>query len=184
MLSPMSLAANASMPPAAQLKLRVSRVTLHSRPVVADSLYVSVRAALYYGKSMLTEWKETVAARALTGASAGLLMAYGVWLSLWHRCRSAFRCRVSIMCRMVPHPPTSDAGLSPCVDGMYVARWPVACAPLDLSLSIKDILPGTRIVVSVLLEDDEDNPVSVLTVLVCRCRSRHHVATLCAGLLG
>jgi hypothetical protein len=82
-LQPMSIIPLAAVPRDHSLRVAASRLVLNTRPAVhADGLWIVVKVAWYYGKTMLTDWKETVASRALVGVNAGAVGCHGTFPSI------------------------------------------------------------------------------------------------------
>ena len=71
-LQPMSIVPLAAVPQSQLLSVKPVRLVLNTRLLTqADGLWLVVKVAWYYGKTMLTDWKESVASRALVGVNAG-----------------------------------------------------------------------------------------------------------------
>jgi hypothetical protein len=74
----MSMLPLAAVPPSKPLRVAPCRLVLNTQPAASsEGVWVVVRVAWYYGKSMLTEWKESVASRVLIGVNAGAVGSHG-----------------------------------------------------------------------------------------------------------
>ena len=77
-LQPMSIVPLAAVPQSQLLSVKPVRLVLNTRLLTqADGLWLVVKVAWYYGKTMLTDWKESVASRALVGVNAGTVGCHG-----------------------------------------------------------------------------------------------------------